>query len=92
MEPIITQGFTARVVALFYIAMRYKGYLITSSRDFFKQIDYITNTISSLIPDQFLELIKDVRLAAFILDAWNSNSSNKQPYNDIKFRTICRIL
>jgi len=51
MEPIVAQGFTARVVALFYAVMRHKGYLIASSRDFFKQIDYITNAIGSLIPD-----------------------------------------
>jgi hypothetical protein len=57
-----------RVVVLFYIVMQYKGYLIASSRDFFKRIDYITNAIGSLILDKFLELIKDVYLAAFILD------------------------
>ena len=68
MEPIIAQGFIVRVVALFYIVMRRKGYLITSSRDFFKRMDHVTNTISSLILDQFLELIEDVRLAAFTLD------------------------
>ena len=91
-EPIVAQGFTARVVTLFYTAMRCKGYLIASSRDFFKRIDHITDAIGSLTLDQFLELIKDVRLTAFILDAWNSNSSNKQPHNDIKFRTMCRML
>ena len=82
----------ARVVALFYAVMWRKGYLITSSRDFFEQIDHVTDTIGSLILDQFLELIKDVCLAAFILDVWNGNSSNKQPHNDIKFRTIYYIL
>ena len=55
-------------------------------------MDYITDAISSLTLDQFLELVKDVRLAAFILDVWNGNSSNKQPYNDIEFRTMCYIL
>ena len=48
--------------------MRRKGYLIASSRDFFKWMDYITDAIGSLILDQFLELVKDVHLAAFILD------------------------
>jgi len=41
----------ARIVILFYTAMRYKGYLIASSRDFFKRMDYVTNAISSLILD-----------------------------------------
>ena len=51
MELIVAQGFIARVVVLFYIAMRYRGYLNTSSRDFFKRIDHVTDVISSLIPD-----------------------------------------
>jgi len=51
MEPIIALGFTARVVALFYAAIQYRGYLIASNRDFFKRMDHITNAISSLIPD-----------------------------------------
>ena len=55
-------------------------------------MDHVTDAIGSLTPDQFLELVEDVRLAAFILDAWNSNSSNKQPHNDIEFRTMCRML
>jgi len=41
----------ACVVALFYIVMQHKGYLITSSRDFFKQMDHVTNAIGSFILD-----------------------------------------
>jgi len=55
-------------------------------------MDYITDAISSLTPDQFLELVKDVRLAAFILDVWNGNNPNKQPHNDIEFRIMCYML
>jgi hypothetical protein len=55
-------------------------------------MDYITNTISSLTLNQFLKFMEDIRLATFILDAWNNNSSTKQPYNDIEFWTICHIL
>ena len=51
MEPIVAQGFTARVVALFYAAMRRRGYLISPSSDFFKRMDYVTDAISSLTPD-----------------------------------------
>ena len=51
MEPIVAQGFTAYVVVLFYAVMRRKGYLIASSRDFFKRIDYVTDAIGSLILD-----------------------------------------
>ena len=39
----------ARVVVLFYAVMRYKGYLIASSRDFFKQMDHVIDAIGSLI-------------------------------------------
>ena len=48
--------------------MQYKGYLIAFNKDFFKQIDYVVNTINSLILDQFLEFIKDIRLTTFILN------------------------
>ena len=92
MEPIVAQGFTARVVALFYAAMQRRGYLIASNRDFFERMDHITDAISPLTPDQFLELVEDVRLAAFTLDAWNGNGPDKQPHNDIEFRTMCRML
>jgi hypothetical protein len=55
-------------------------------------MDYIINTISSLTLNQFLKFIENICLAIFILDAWNSNSSIKQLYNDIKFWTIYCIL
>jgi len=48
--------------------MQRRGYLIISSKDFFKRMDHINNAISSLTLDQFLELIKDVYLAIFTLD------------------------
>ena len=72
--------------------MQYRGYLIASNRDFFKRMDYITDTISPLTPNQFLKLIKNVYLAAFTLNTWNNNSPNKQPHNNIKFQTMCYIL
>jgi len=40
-------------------------------------MDYVTDAIGSLTLDQFLELVKDVCLAAFTLDVWNGNSPNK---------------
>ena len=51
MEPIVAQGFTARIVTLFYAAMQHKGYLIASSKDFFKQMDCVTDTINSFTPN-----------------------------------------
>ena len=55
-------------------------------------MDYVINTIGSFTLDQFLELVEDVYLAAFTLDAWNGNSPNKQPHNDIEFQTMCCML
>ena len=91
-EPIVVQSFTAHIAALFYTAMQHRGYLIASSRDFFKRMDHITNTISSLTPDQFLELVEDVHLAAFTLNAWNGNNPNKQLHNNIEFHIMYYML
>jgi hypothetical protein len=86
-EPIATQGFTARVVALFYSAMRTRGYLTGYDSDFFTHPDKIGTVISSLKPSEFLQLVEDVRLAAFTLDAWNGKH-----HTDIEFTTMCRML
>ena len=55
-------------------------------------MDYITDTIDSFTPDQFLGLIENIYLATFTLNAWNSNSPNKQLYNNIEFQIICYML
>jgi hypothetical protein len=86
-EPITKQGFTARVVALFYSAMRTRGYLTGHDDDFFTHPQKIETIIASLKPPEFLQLVEDVRLAAFTLDAWNGKH-----HTDTEFTTMCRML
>lgn len=84
-EPLVIQGFTARVAALFYAAMRRRGHI--GSLDGTDTIDTVTDIIRCLSPHQFNELVEDVRLAAFTLDAWRGAT-----HQDIEFRTMCRML
>lgn len=93
LAPIIAQSFTARVLALFYAAMRRRGYLIEAEAEAdsyqisFERPDYVNSMIRHLTPFQYLELVEDVRLCAFTLDAWNGKG-----HEDIEFKTMCRML
>jgi hypothetical protein len=69
MEPIVAQSFTSRVLALFYAAMQRKGYHLESPDTGAFEQDHISTVIGQLTPNQFMELVEDVRLAAFTLDA-----------------------
>ncbi len=40
----------------------------------------------------YLQLVDDVRLTTFILNAWQGVSSKSNPIEDIEFRIMCRIL
>ena len=83
MEPIIAQGFTSRVIALFYDAMKRAGFLHQSVED----VDSITEAIGGLTPAQFVGLVEDVRVTAFTKAAWRGDG-----HMDIEFRTMCRML
>ena len=83
LEPLVGQSFTARVTALFYAAMRRMGYVIQPDTETLE----ITDMISTLTPDQYFDLVEDIRSTAFTLDAWNGKG-----HQDIEFRTMCRLL
>ena len=83
MEPIIAQGFTSRVIPLFYDAMKRAGFLHQSVED----VDSITEAIGGLTPAQFVGLVEDVRVTAFTRAAWRGDG-----HKDVEFRTMCRML
>ena len=83
MEPIVAQGFTARIAALFYAAMRRRGYLTVRSSIC---IENVADAIAALSPTQFLQLVEDVRATAFTYSAWQGSTP------DVDFRTMCRML
>lgn len=87
MEPIVAQSFTSRVLALFYATMRRKGYHLESPDTGAFEQDHISTVICQLTANQFMELVEDVRLAAFTLDAWRGDK-----HTDVEFRTMCRML
>ena len=85
MEPVVAQGFTSRVGALFCAAMRDRGLLpVDTERN--PQREVVGNAVSRLSAPQFVELVEDVRSTAFTLSAWTSSSP------DVDFRTMCRLL
>ena len=86
MEPIITQGFTSRVVALFYAALQRRSLLSSLQRASTGRIEEIDEAIQSLTASQFLEVVEEVRIAAFTRDAWLA------PDVDVDYRTMCRFL
>jgi hypothetical protein len=85
MEPVVTQGFTSRVTALFYDAMRQRG-LLAGNMPITGHKGLLVDAIGVLTPEQFLELAEDVRGVAFTYGAWSSNGP------DVTFRSQCRLL
>lgn len=86
MEPIVTQGFTSRVVALFYAAMQRRSLLGSLQLDNTGRFEEIDEAMQSLSVSQFLEIVEEIRIAAFTRDAWLSTDV------DTNFRTMCRYL
>lgn len=84
MEPIVAQGFTARVTALFYAAMQRRGIWNPHTSDM--RHETIGTVIETLSTAQFLELVEDVRVTAFTRAAWSESIA------DVDFRTMCRML
>jgi hypothetical protein len=88
LEPVVAQGFTSRVVALFYAAMRRRGLLCTSDTlsASMERMEDVTAAIQLLTVEQFLSLVEEVRKVAFTPAAWDSDRG------DVEFRTMCRYL
>ena len=85
MEPIIAQGFTSRVVAVFYACLQAKGLLFRRQERHGRKED-LDRAIKALSPDAFLEVVEEVRSLVFTSDAWSSADA------DVDFRTMCRYL
>ena len=80
------------ITALFYTAMQYQGLLITIPKLFdlfdlllLEYIENVTQAISYLILEQFLEIIKDIQSTTFTIKVQNGIDSNKYIYGDIEF-------
>ena len=87
LEPIVAQSYTSRVVALFYAAMERRGYLADGNAARLENLDSMDDAISKLTPVQYMELVEDVRVAAFTQEAWGGDG-----HSDTEFQTMCRML
>jgi len=83
MEPIVTQGFSSRVAALFYASLRRRSLLQGAASG---RVEEVEEAIQGLHASQFLDLVEEIRLAAFTRDAWLG------PHVDVEYRTMCRFL
>ena len=72
MEELILQSFDARIVALFLLYIRNKCNIKADG----KAKQYIRN----LSPQQFLEYIKDIRIAAFLRDIYRNANRRTSDY------------
>ena len=86
MEPIVTQGFTSRVVALFYAALQRRSFLNSIQQSSTGRIEEMDEAIAGLSVSHFLEIVEEIRVAAFTSDAWLA------PDVDVDYRTMCRFL
>ena len=66
-ESLVLQSFTAHIAALFYIAMQCKEHMISLDR--MKIMNEVSDVIAHLTSGQFIELVEDVHITAFTLDA-----------------------
>jgi hypothetical protein len=85
MEPIVTQGFTSRIAALFYAALQ-RRFLLRPQLNSTGRFEEIDEAVRSLSAAHFLDIVEEIRLAAFTQEAWLA------PGVDVDFRTMCRFL
>lgn len=88
LEPLITQSYASRVLALFYAAMQQRGYNVQN----FEKPENLNCVIEQMSSAQYLQLMENVRKQAFTLNAWTGLDSNDNSIEDIEFRTMCRYL
>lgn len=86
MEPIVTQGFTSRVVALFNAALQRRSLLSSVQRGSTGRLEEMDDVVRGLSVSQFLEIVEEIRVAAFTRDAWLA------PDVEVDYRTMCRFL
>jgi hypothetical protein len=85
-EPLITQGWKARVLAPFYETLsahgRLQGVDVTKS----DRVETFDKAIGGLLPSEFLNIVEQVREVAFTYDAWLGQHGDKE------FTSMCRYL
>ena len=88
MAPLVVQGFTSRVVAVFYQALQRRGFQIGAM----ERISDLDNSISRLTPAGALDVIKEVRELVFEPAAWGGQLPDGHDHGDPEFTSLCRYL
>ncbi len=91
LEPIVVQDYITRVLALFYIIIRRKEYLIDASDISLERFENFNTIISALSYATYFQLVDDIRRTAFILNIWKDLDSKDKPIKNIEFRSIYQI-
>ena len=95
LEPLVMQGWTACVLAIFYDFLHLRGYIqknttasrdgtLPATRDYHQ---FYKDAITRLRVDEFLEIIESIHQHAFTCQAWSGTNQL-----DKEFITMCRYL
>jgi len=85
--PIVVQAFASRVTAMFYSHLRQRGMIEDTSATVPELVGDMDDIVARLSPSMFSEIIEEIRLQAFTLDAWEGAR-----HKDVEFRSMCRML
>jgi len=85
--PIVVQAFASRVTAMFYSHLRQRGMMDITSITVPELVGDMDDIVARLSPSMFGEIIEEIRLQAFTLDAWEGAH-----HEDIEFCPMCRML
>jgi len=92
LELIVVQGYTARVLTLFYTIIRRRGYFIDASDIFLERSKNFNTIIGAFSHVTYLQLVDNIRRTTFTLNVWKDLDSKSKSIKDIEFRSIYRIL
>jgi hypothetical protein len=85
--PIVVQAFASRVTAMFYSHLERRGLIEMTSATVPEFMGDMDDIVARLPPALFGEIIEEIRLQAFTLEAWEGTH-----HKDIEFRSMCRML
>jgi len=95
LDPLLAQGFTARILAMFYDILERRGFLDLATdidgkdkeAGSFEKPEHFDRAIQLLEPNDFEEVLEEIRQTAFTLEAWDGEG-----HADTEFKTMCRML
>ena len=87
LEPLVMQGWTARVLAIWYDVLHSNDYFQGTREENKDRHETYSNAIKKLSIAQFLQYVEEVRQRGFTYNAWSGHQQA-----DKEFVTMCRYL